>query len=136
MKLLEKIKRLGFFVSALILGLAVFSSCATAPKGGDKWYELGMMSDEVLDQVVLFYLGEAWTGMTDIGEVLETAKRVDIHDQRSWTREWRKTAERLAGQAAEAEAAGHAASAGELWLRTASYWRPPSTGTWIRIPRR
>ncbi|MCK7577155.1 MAG: hypothetical protein MZV65_15835 [Chromatiales bacterium] len=43
------------------------------------------MSDEILDQVVLFYLGEAWAGMTDISGVLETASRVDPKDPRSWT---------------------------------------------------
>ncbi len=93
-------------------------------QGRDRpWYELGMMGDDVLDQVLLFYLGEAWTGMTDTGEILETAGRVDVRDPYSWAREWRKTAERLDRAALETEQAGHELSAGELSLRAASYYR-------------
>jgi alpha-beta hydrolase superfamily lysophospholipase len=108
---------------ALAACAALYFAVGSGGKPPKKWYQLGAMSDEILDQVVLFYLGEAWAGMTDIGEVLETARRVDAKDPRSWTREWRKTAERLERAAGEAERAGHDLSAGELWLRTASYWR-------------
>jgi alpha-beta hydrolase superfamily lysophospholipase len=99
------------------------TSCSSGRSNKKPWYELGMTSDAVLDQVLLFYMGEAWTGMTDVGEVLETAGRVNAKDPRSWSREWRKTAERLGTAAEEAEAAGHRLSAGELSLRAASYYR-------------
>jgi alpha-beta hydrolase superfamily lysophospholipase len=87
------------------------------------WYKLNWMGDDVLDQVLLFYLGEAWAGLTDVGEVLETASRVNIHDSRSWAREWRKTAERVDEAARTAEAREHRLSAGELSLRASSYYR-------------
>ena len=99
---------------------ALLAGCSSRPK---PWYELGRMGDEVLDQVLLFYLGEAWTGMTDVGEVLETASRIKVKDSRSWAREWRRTAERLDAAASATEAAGHGHSAGELSLRASSYYR-------------
>lgn len=113
----------GLLALALAGGAALVAARAAGSKPPRKWYQLDAMSDEILDQVVLFYLGEAWAGLTDVGEVLETAKRVDAGDPRSWTREWRKTAERLERAAAEAERAGHALSAGELRLRASSAWR-------------
>jgi pimeloyl-ACP methyl ester carboxylesterase len=112
---------------AAVLVIAVGTGFLASREGRNrkdrKWYELGTMSDEILDQVVLFYLGEAWAGLTDVSEVLETASRVDPKDPRSWTREWKKTAERLSRAAGEAESAGHGFSAGELRLRESSYWR-------------
>ncbi len=92
-------------------------------KRGKSWYKLHRMGDDVLDQVLLFYMGEAWAGLTDIGEVLETAGRVKVKDPRSWAREWRKTAERVDAAARHSEADGHVFSAGELSLRAASYYR-------------
>lgn len=108
---------------AIAAGTGILLALESTARKDRKWYELETMSDEVLDQVLLFYLGEAWTGMTDVGEVLETVDRVDTRDPRSWTREWRKTAERLERAAGEAESAGHPWTAGELRLREASYWR-------------
>jgi pimeloyl-ACP methyl ester carboxylesterase len=87
-----------------------------------EWWELGM-ADEILDQVLLFYLGEAWCGLTEVGEVLETANRVDAEDPESWAREWRITAERLNGEADRLLAEGHRWSAGQYYLRASSYYR-------------
>ena len=82
-----------------------------------------MTSDPILDQVLLFYLGEAWQGMSDINECLETVSRVDVDDPESWSREWRITAERLERTAEERLAAGHTWSAGEYYMRAATYYR-------------
>ncbi len=115
--------RAGLAVAAVLFT----ASCAAGRQEGEeaekKWYELGMMADPILDQVLLFYLGEAWTGMTDINECLETASRVDRDDPESWAREWRKTAARLHREADRLLAAGHRESAGEYYLRAASYYR-------------
>ncbi len=81
------------------------------------------MADHILDQVLLFYLAQAWQGSTDIGEVLDTASRVRADDQYSWTGEWQKTAERLRLMAQQSEQAGHPFSAGQAWLRAAAYYR-------------
>ncbi len=109
----------------IIVGLATLAiaSCASTPPYGQKWYELNRMADPVLDQVFLFYLGEAWTGMTDINECLQTASRVKKDDPDSWTREWRKTAERLNATADQLVQEGHTNSAGQYYLRAASYYR-------------
>ena len=93
------------------------------PEEKKPWYELSMMSDPILDQVLLFYLGESWQGLSDIGECLETAGRVTASDPTSWSREWRITAERLRATAAASEKAGHLRSAGQAWLRAATYYR-------------
>jgi pimeloyl-ACP methyl ester carboxylesterase len=116
--------------SLVVATILATTSCAarrpSAPRGQKspkKWYELGMMADPILDQVLLFYLGEAWTGMTDINECLQTASRVSKRDAESWTREWRKTAERLHAEADRLLARGHRESAGQCYLRAASYYR-------------
>ncbi len=97
------------------------ASRAEAP-GSRQWYEFGM-ADPILDQVVLFYLGEVWHQSADVGEVLRTAARVDAADVESWPRQWRRTSERLQRVAAESEAAGHRQSASEAYLRAATYLR-------------
>jgi alpha-beta hydrolase superfamily lysophospholipase len=106
-------------ILALLAVLAV-SSCTTTKSA---WYELNMTADPILDQVLLFYLGEAWAGMTDINECLRTAARVDKKDPDSWTREWRATAERLNATADRLVQEGHSSSAGQYYLRAASYYR-------------
>jgi alpha-beta hydrolase superfamily lysophospholipase len=110
-------------VLAALAAVLVLASCATTKEAGVKWYELGMTSDEILDQVLLFYLGEAWTGMTDVNECLQTASRVNKKDADSWTREWRATAERLNAAADRLVTEGHELSAGQYYLRAASYYR-------------
>ncbi len=116
---MNRMKR--FAAISAVLGLVV--GCARSPQEGKPWYKLHWMGDDVLDQVLLFYMGESWAGMTDTGEVLETANRVNAKDPWSWAREWRKTAERVDEAARATEAAGHRLSAGELSLRAASYYR-------------
>ncbi len=88
-----------------------------------QWYELGMMPDPVLDQVLLFYLSEARMGLTDIGEVLDAANRVKADDEYSWTREFSATAERVRAAAEADEKSGHRIGAGEGYLRASSYFR-------------
>ena len=86
------------------------------------WYDLGM-GDRILDQVLLFYLSQAWAGTTDVGEVLLTARRVNAEDPDSWSREWLKTAERVRATAEKSEKAGHRLTAGQAYLRASSYYR-------------
>ncbi|WP_394846178.1 alpha/beta hydrolase [Pendulispora brunnea] len=94
---------------------------AGAP-GTRAWYQFGF-KDEVLDQIVLFYLGHVWDQSADAGEVLETVGRVNESDPASWAREWRKTAERLGTLAQESERTGHPLSAAQAYLRSATYYR-------------
>ena len=131
------LRRIGLF--ALPIGLAVLGPAwgqegggagsgapvdgGSAPVEHRAWYELKMMSDPILDQVLLFYLSEARMGMTDVGEVLDTASRVTAADEYSWTREFAKTAARLAAAAEAGEKGGHRLGAGESWMRAAAYYR-------------
>ncbi|MBF0316379.1 MAG: prolyl oligopeptidase family serine peptidase [Oligoflexia bacterium] len=87
-----------------------------------KWYQFGF-KDPIYNEVVLHYLGQAWHQSSDVGEVLETASRIDESDPSSWTREWRKSAERLATLAKESEQANHPLSAAQAYLRAATYLR-------------
>ena len=71
-----------------------------------QWSELNSLSVFPLDKVGLYYLGQAWYGSADVGEVLETISRVNASDPWSWTMHWRKTAERLEALAIESANAG------------------------------
>jgi hypothetical protein len=114
-----------FFAALCVLGIgaagAIWSQAGPAavvepkpaPLLANPWYQTRVMADPVLDQVLLFYLAEAWQGSTDIGEVLDTASRVSPDDEYSWTKEWQKTAERLRLSAKRSERAGHTISAGQ-----------------------
>jgi len=87
-----------------------------------QWYELGMMSDPILDQSLLFYLAMTWSGLSDVGECLETASRINPSDPNSWAEEWTKTADRLLSIAEASEKKNHNVSAGEEYLRAATYY--------------
>jgi acetyl esterase/lipase len=95
----------------------------TLQQAARPWYDLRMMPDPILDQVLLFYLSEARHGMTDIGEVLDTASRVRAEDEYSWTREWQATAERVRAMAEAGEQKGHLLGAGAAYLRASAYYR-------------
>ena len=82
-------------------GRAAATNAARAPR---PWYELNLMADPILDQTLLFYLGQSWQNMTDIGECLATAATVDAADP----------VQLVAGLARDGRAAARA------WPRTAA----------------
>ncbi|KIG15580.1 hypothetical protein DB30_05454 [Enhygromyxa salina] len=86
------------------------------------WWDLGM-ADPVLNEVALYYLGQAWMGATDVAEVLETLSRVDPTDEMGWTTAFQQTAERVLGLAKDSENAGHPYSAAMAYQRAATYFR-------------
>lgn len=86
------------------------------------WWDLGL-ADDILNEVGLYYLGQAYYAAADIGEVLETFSRVNASDPWSWSVQWRKTANRLEGLAKESSNAGNHRSAGHFYLRAATYRR-------------
>lgn len=122
---------LGLFCMSMALG-ALLPACddgepdpdpdTNCPPPQRAWHEFGFASP-VLNEVVLFYLGHAWDQSADVGEVLETAGRIDEEDPESWIREWRATAERLSARASSSEQAGHRLSASQAYLRAATYYR-------------
>jgi pimeloyl-ACP methyl ester carboxylesterase len=91
--------------------------------GNRPWYELGMMADPVLDNQLLFYLSQSYQGFTDVGEVLDTASRIDVNDEYSWPNEWLETARRIESYAKQSLERGHPVSAGEAYVRASSYYR-------------
>ncbi|MBL8786561.1 MAG: alpha/beta fold hydrolase [Deltaproteobacteria bacterium] len=93
-----------------------------APGPTPAWWELGM-GDPFLDELVLYYLGNAAHGGTEVAEVLETARRVDDDTPAAWTRAWQATAARLDAVAQASEAAGHLISAGHAYHRSSTYLR-------------
>jgi pimeloyl-ACP methyl ester carboxylesterase len=58
-----------------------------------------------------------------LGEVTETASRIEEGDADGWHRQWIATAERVVGYADESARAGHVVSAREAYLRASSYYR-------------
>lgn len=58
------------------------------------WWDFGL-ADPVLNEVALYYLGEAWHKSADVADVLETIGRVNNTDPWSWTIEWQTTAQRM-----------------------------------------
>lgn len=112
-------------LAALLLAFApapaVPASAPAADAGPRPWYELRWMADPILDQTLLFYLGMSWQGMTDIGECLATAATVEAGDPAAWSRAWHVTALRLERIGDDCRDRGHRTSAGEAYLRAATY---------------
>ncbi|MEU6212121.1 alpha/beta fold hydrolase [Streptomyces sp. NPDC047023] len=62
-------------------------------------------------------------GGADFGEVVTTGERITEGDYDSWYTEWIATADRVAGEAEKALAAGHRISARDGFLRASNYYR-------------
>lgn len=93
-----------------------------APPERRGWWELGM-PDPFLDELVLYYLGGASYGASEVAEVLETASRVADAEPATWVRAWLQTAERLARMAEASDARGHRLTAGHAYYRSSTYLR-------------
>lgn len=120
-------KAIQLFAIAIILLISITPVSAQSPaiSGNDStshrpWYDLGLMSDPILDQSLLFYLAMTWSGQADVGECLETASRINPADPDSWTSEWTKSAARLLAAAEDAERNHHSVSAGQAYMRAAT----------------
>jgi hypothetical protein len=89
------------------------------------WYQTRIMSDHILDQVLLFDIAVrgSLAGLCGHRRGLDTASRVRTDYQDSWTHERRKTGERLRRMAGNSAQACLALSAGEAYLRAAIYSR-------------
>lgn len=79
----------------------------------DNWY---------MNTRINFLLDGVWHRMGNIGEILDTAKRIRHTSELSWYREWFKTAERVRKIGDNSLAKGHKISAGEAYLRASSYY--------------
>jgi pimeloyl-ACP methyl ester carboxylesterase len=68
-------------------------------------------------------LGSAASRQADVGECFATANRIVEGDFESWTREWTRTAERVAAGALKSAERKHDVSAADAYLRAANYYR-------------
>ena len=87
------------------------------------WWELGLMSDPVMENQLLHFLAATYSAQADIGEVLDTAHRIVPGDDWSWPTEWVSTADRLRGMADASLTRNRRHSAGQALLRAANYYR-------------
>ncbi len=87
------------------------------------WYRYKFIGQPVMDTQLLFWLGLASAGLTDIGEVLDTATRIRAGDETSWFEQWLATAKRVEGYGEEAASRGHARSAAAHFYRAGAYYR-------------
>jgi alpha-beta hydrolase superfamily lysophospholipase len=120
----------GLFLGGALAAVGAQRAFNGAPKEvpgikarSDAWYDLRFTGDGLMDNQLLWFLGHATTGMSDIGECLETAKRIQAGEEKSWFDAWLQTAERVHRFADVAQSKGHAVSAGETYMRAANYYR-------------
>lgn len=93
------------------------------PQGLGAWYRYQFIGQPVMDTQLLFWLGLAPNGLSDVGEVLDTGTRITPGDELSWFEAWLDTARRVQGYGEAAEAAGHERSAARHYLRAGAYYR-------------
>ncbi len=126
----EMLKGVGLVGAGALLGSGLTLAGARRQSGiaqgaGSErpWYELGIIGEPIMDNQLLWYLSHTGQGMSDIGECLDTANRIDAADLNSWPKEWLKTAERVRKMAENGLAKDHKRSAGHAYMRAANYYR-------------
>jgi hypothetical protein len=82
-----------------------------------------LFEDESFSFETLRGAGFSLDGGSDLGEILVTASGIGEGDEDAWHREWRATADRVAGLGESSLAAGHQVSAREAFLRVSNYYR-------------
>lgn len=79
-------------------------------------------ADSDRDFEIRSVIGHATEGAADIGEVLAATAGIRKNDHQGWFAAWTGLAERTAGVADDAAAAGHRVSAAEAYLRASAYF--------------
>lgn len=82
----------------------------------------GFSKNPDFDFEIRTVLGHAYSGASDVGEVLAAVSSVKEKDHDGWFAAWRGLGDRLAEQAERAQDAGHLVSAAAAWLRAATYY--------------
>jgi hypothetical protein len=111
---------------ALLGGTPAIAARAPRPKSAEEptpWWELGLMADPIMESQLLHFLAGTYSAQSDIGEVLDTARRITPGDDWSWPTEWVSTADRLRAMGDASLARRHGISAGNAYLRAANYYR-------------
>jgi dienelactone hydrolase len=87
------------------------------PKGWIHWPDNEDFSTEFMR-----LLGAAQESGSTVSECFLTASRIDPHDEESWFREWKKTADASIERGDRALARGHFLTAQSNWLRGTNYY--------------
>ena len=103
-------------------------------RGGSSRVKL-FFDDDGFDGELQRSVGKCDSGMANVGECLYIASQITPGDRDSWYRQWSAFADRLAGQADAALAAGHTVSAAGCYLRACRVL-PPGVLLAPRRPRR
>lgn len=90
---------------------------------GPWWTSFHFVDDVVMDDQFKHYLGQMFFGMTDLGECLEVARKLNSGDEQGWISAWSEMAGQLQERAEASEQRGKRVSAASAYLRAASYWR-------------
>ena len=85
-------------------------------------FTTGFSGNHDFDYEIRVVLGHAFSGAADVGEVLAAVAGVKDKDHEAWFTAWSTLGDRLAGQAADAAAGGHVASAAAADLRASTYY--------------
>ncbi|MGY4395503.1 hypothetical protein ACVWZA_000664 [Sphingomonas sp. UYAg733] len=123
---IERRALFGGVLGGLLLPVAGGKALASVSAGttdNRPWYDLDLMSDPVMNSQLLHVLGATYGGLADVGEVLDTATRIDPRDEWSWPRQWTATARRIEAMAELSLARGKRISAGKAYRRAAMYYR-------------
>ncbi|MFI1868710.1 alpha/beta hydrolase family protein [Streptomyces jumonjinensis] len=90
---------------------------------GPRWTSHRFIPSEVMDDQLKHQLSMMTFGMSDLGECLEAARAIRADDEESWISAWSERARSLQQRAESAERHGRRVSAGDAYLRAATYWR-------------
>ncbi|WP_435738125.1 dipeptidyl aminopeptidase [Cellulosimicrobium sp. PMB13] len=85
-------------------------------------FTAGFSGSHDLDYEIRTVLGHAFSGASDVGEVLAAVGGVKEKDHDAWFAAWSDLGDRVAGQADDAAQAGHRTSAAATSLRAATYY--------------
>lgn len=122
-------KKMGVLVGVMavlavaLIVMAAFPLRSTEVRTNTVATDAYVFKDPSFSFQLLRALSASMYGGADMGECIETAKRIKEGDWESWCREWTATAERIRGLGDGALAAGHKASAAECYMRAATYFR-------------
>lgn len=87
------------------------------------WYRYKFTGQSVMDNQLIWLLGLATEQLVDVGEVIDTALRIQRGDEVGWFDAWLATSARVRAMGDTALAAGHERSAGSHYLRAGMYLR-------------
>lgn len=124
-----------FSIRLIVIGVIVFSSFITIStvfssaqesqtrSAAVNWYDNFMFNDKSFTFEFIRILGYASEGGANLGECIQTAKRIKAGDAKSWFSEWKAEADYLYNLAQEMVKTGNVISAREIFFRACCYYR-------------